>query len=133
MELPLIAKFLAHVNVVASGPEIMMALILVIHASTFKILDKVKDKLSLTKLYGFPGYNVDLYYDHKLGLLELLTNAGFLQPQHLSCLTRLLTRCTSPAFQLWALNQNKVVYEFLFKTQHMDLSLITKADHLEFE
>ena len=51
----------------------------------------------------------------------------------LSFLTRPLTRYTSPAFEIWALNQNKVVSEFRFKTQHMDFSLIPKSYHLYFE
>ena len=37
-----------------SGPEILEALIIVIHASNFEIMDKVKDKLAATKLSDFP-------------------------------------------------------------------------------
>ena len=54
MELTLLTKVLAHVNVSDSGPEIMAALIIVIHASNFEIMDKVKDKLAATKLSDFP-------------------------------------------------------------------------------
>ena len=126
-------KILDHVFVTDSGPEILVALILVIHASNFEILDKVKDKLDATKLSDFIGENLELYCDHQLGILQRLSDSGLLQPQHLFCLTRTLTWCTSPAFQLWALNQNKVVSEFRFKTQHMDLSLIPESDCLEFE
>ena len=92
----------------------MVALILVIHASNFEILYKVKDKLTATKLSGFPVENVELYCDHQLGLIQRLDDAGFLQPQHLYCLIRPLTRCTIPAFQLWALNENRVISEILF-------------------
>ena len=55
MDLPLLTNSLAHVNVAPSGPEIMVAPILVIHASKFEIMEKVKDKLSAIKLYVFPG------------------------------------------------------------------------------
>ena len=34
--------------------------ILVIHASNFGIMDKVKDKLAVTKLYNFTGENVEV-------------------------------------------------------------------------
>ena len=111
----------------------MVALILVIHASNFEILYKVKDKLTATKLSGFPAENIELSCDHQLGLIQRLDDAGFLQPQHLYCLIRPLTRCTSPAFQLWTLNQNKVVFEFCFKTQNMDLYLIPEAYCLGFQ
>ena len=133
MELPLLTKVLPHVHVAASRPAIMAALILVIRASNFEIMDKVKDKLITTKLSGFPGDNVELYCDHQLGLLQRLTNSGFLQHQNLYYLIGPLTWCTSPEFKVWALNQNKVVYEFCFKKQYMALSLIPEADCLDFE
>ena len=66
-------------------------------------------------------------------LLQQFKNAGLFQPQHLSWLTRPLTRRTSPSFQLWVLNPNKAVSEFRFKTQHMELYLIPDADCLHFE
>ena len=109
MELPLLTKVITHVNVASSEPEILVDLIIVIHASNFEIMDKIKDKLTATKLSGFPGYNVEFYCDHKLGLLQRLDGDGFLQPQHISCLTFSLTQCISPAFQLWELNQNNFV------------------------
>ena len=120
MDLTLLTKIPDNVFVTDSGPEILVALILVIHASNFEILDKLKDKLDATKLSDFIGENVELYCDHQLGILQRLSDAGFLQPRHVSFLTLPLTWCTSPAFQLWALNQNKVVSEFRFKTQHME-------------
>ena len=55
MDSPLLTKFLAPFNGVSSRTEILMALILVICASNFEILDKVKDKLVNAKLSGFPG------------------------------------------------------------------------------
>ena len=70
MNLPLLTKVLTRVNVAASGPETMAALILVIHASNFEILYKVKYKLTATKLYGFLVENVELYCDHQMGLLQ---------------------------------------------------------------
>ena len=78
MVLPLLTKVLTHINVASSGPEILSSLIIVIHASNFKILDKVENKLTTTKLYDFPADNVDLYCDHQLGILQRLVNAGFL-------------------------------------------------------
>ena len=57
MDLPLLTKVLTHFNGDDSRPEILAALILVIHASNFEILDKVKDKLAVTKLYYFPVEN----------------------------------------------------------------------------
>ena len=57
MELTLLTKVLAHVNVSDSGPEILAALIIVIHASNFEIMDKVKDKLAATKLSDFTWEN----------------------------------------------------------------------------
>ena len=48
MYLPLLIRFLTHVNVAASEHEIISALILTICASKFEILDKVKDKLAAT-------------------------------------------------------------------------------------
>ena len=69
MESTLLTKVLTHVNVAASRPEILAALIIVIHASNFEILDKVKDKLTATKLSDFPGENIELYCDNQLGLL----------------------------------------------------------------
>ena len=133
MDLPLLTKVLAHVNVAVSGTEIPEALILFINASNFEIMYKVKENLATTKMSVFPGDNFELYYDHQLVLLHIFSGAGFLQPQHLFCLTRPLTRCTSPAFQLWGLNQSKVVSEFCFKTQHMPLSLIPESDFLDFQ
>ena len=112
MDLPLLTKVLACINVSIYDPDIMVALILVIHASNFEILDKVKDNLTATKLSGFPEENAELYFYHQLVLLQRLDNDELLQPQHLSCLTHTFTRCTSPTFQLWDLNQNKVVSEF---------------------
>ena len=53
MDLPLLTKSLAHVNVAPSGPDIMATLILVIHASKFEIMEKLKDKLSFIKLSVF--------------------------------------------------------------------------------
>ena len=53
MDLPLLTNSLAHVNVAPSGPEIMVSLILVIHASKFEIMEKLKDKLSFIKLSVF--------------------------------------------------------------------------------
>ena len=133
MELPLLTKVLPHVHMAGSRPAIMAALILVIRDSDFEILDQVKEKLITTQLSGFPGDNIDLYCDHQLGLLQRLTYAGFLQHHNLSYLTGPLTRCTSPEFQVWALNQNKVVYIFCFKKQHMALFLIPEADCQDFE
>ena len=133
MDLNILTKVLTHINVAASGHDILEDLIIVIHASNHEILDNMKDKLNTTKLSDFIEENLELYCDHQMGLLQRLYNAGFLQPQHQSCLTSPLTRCTSPPFQLWDLNQNKVVSEFFYKTQHMDFSLITEADSLEFE
>ena len=124
MDLTLLKKVLTNVNVDDSGPEILTSLILVIHSSNFENLDKVKENLAATKISDFPGDNVELYCDHQRSIIQLLADAGFLQPQNLSCLTLPLNRCTSPEFQLWALNQNRVVSEFRFKTQHIDLSLI---------
>ena len=112
MDLTLLTKIPDNVFVTDSGPEILVALILVIHASNFEILDKVKDNLTATKLSGFPEENAELYFYHQLVLLQRLDNDELLQPQHLSCLTHTFTRCTSPTFQLWDLNQNKVVSEF---------------------
>ena len=68
----------------ASRLEIVEALIIVIHAPNFEILNKMKYKLAATKLSDFPGENVELYCDNQLVLFQKLTNAGFLQPQHLS-------------------------------------------------
>ena len=65
MDLPLLTKFLAHVNVAASGTEIPEALILVIHTSNFEIMYKVKDNLVTTKMSVFPGDNFELYCDHQ--------------------------------------------------------------------
>ena len=53
MELHRLTKVLAHVNVATSGTEILVALILVIHAFSFEIMDKVKDKLASKKLSDF--------------------------------------------------------------------------------
>ena len=64
MDLPYLTKVLAHVNLDSSGPDILLALILVIPTSNFEILDKVKDKLDDTKLSDFPGENFELYCDH---------------------------------------------------------------------
>ena len=64
MDLPYFTKVLAHVNLDSSGPDILLALILVIPTSNFEILDKVKDKLDDTKLSDFPGENFQLYCDH---------------------------------------------------------------------
>ena len=64
MDLPLLIKALARVNVAASGPEILEALVIVIHASNFEILYKGKDNLAATKMYDFPGDNVELYCDN---------------------------------------------------------------------
>ena len=64
MDLPLLTKVLAHIHVAASGPEILVALIIVIHAYNFEILYKVKDKLAATKLSNFTGENVELYCDN---------------------------------------------------------------------
>ena len=133
MDLPLITKVLTHINVDAYGTDIITGLILVVHASNFGIMDKVKYKLTATKLYDFPGEKFELYCDNQLGILQLLDDSRFIQPQHLSCLTRPLTRCTILAFQLWSLNQNKGVSEFFFKTQDMDFSLIPEADCLYLE
>ena len=58
MYLTLLTKVLDHVNLAASGPEILVDLIIVIRASNFEIMDKVKDKLAATKLSDFSGYNV---------------------------------------------------------------------------
>ena len=96
-------------------------------------MDKVKGKLASTKLSGFTGDNSEFYCYHQLGLLQRLYADGFLQLQHLSCLTNPLNRCTSPAFKFWSLNKNKVVSEFYFKTQHMELSVIPESDRLNFE
>ena len=133
MELLIFTKVLTHANVANFGTEIMAALILVRHASNFEIMYKMKDKLTATKLSNFTGDDVELYCDQQLGLLQQLDHSGLLQHHHLSCLTCSLTRFIRPSFQLWALNQNKVVSEFCFKTQHMDLSLIPEADRLDFE
>ena len=84
MDLPLLTRVLAHVNVVTSETQILAVLIIFIHASNFEIMDKVRDKLAATKLSDFPGENVELYCDNQLVLFQKLTNAGFLQPQHLS-------------------------------------------------
>ena len=96
-------------------------------------MDKVKGKLASTKLSGFTGDNSEFYCYHQLGLLQRLYADGFLQLQHLSCLYFPVTWSTSPAFQIWALNQNKVVSVFSFKTHHMDLYLIPESDNLDFE
>ena len=55
MDLPLPTKVLTHDNMADYGPEILEALSLVIHASNFEIMDKVKDKLNVTKLSDFTG------------------------------------------------------------------------------
>ena len=60
MYLTLLTKVLDHVNLAASGPEILVDLIIVICASNFEIMDKVKDKLAATNLSGFPGDNIEL-------------------------------------------------------------------------
>ena len=82
MDLPILTKVLAQGNVDSSGPEILTAIILVIHTSNFEIMDKIKDNLTANNLYDFPGENVDLYCDHQLGLLQQLADDVFLQPQH---------------------------------------------------
>ena len=133
MELPILNKVLTHVNVAASGPEIQAALILVMYDSNFEVMNNVNNKLTNTKLSNFIGDNVEFYWDNQLSLLQLLDNAGFFQPQNLSCLTCPLTWCTSPEFQLQALNQNKAVSEFSFKTHRLDLYLIPEVDLLEFD
>ena len=69
MDLPLITKVLAHSNEAASRPDILAALIFVINASNFDIMDKVKEKLATTKMSDFPGDNVELYCDNQRGLL----------------------------------------------------------------
>ena len=70
MDLPLLTKVLTHVNGDASRTEILAALILVIHASKLEILDKVKDKLTATKLSDFTGENIHLYCDNQLGIFQ---------------------------------------------------------------
>ena len=55
MDLPLLTRVLAHVNVVTSETQILAVLIIFIHASNFEIMDKVRDKLAATKLSDFPG------------------------------------------------------------------------------
>ena len=70
MYLPLLIRFLTHVNVAASEHEIISALILTICASKFEILDKVKDKLTATKLSDFTGENINLYCDNQLGIFQ---------------------------------------------------------------
>ena len=60
MELPLITKVLTGINVAASGPEILMAIIIFINASKFKVLDKMKGKPTSTKVSGFSGGNFEL-------------------------------------------------------------------------
>ena len=57
MYLPITTKVLDHVSVAASGPDIMVVLIIVICDYNFEIVDKVKDKMVATKLSGFPGEN----------------------------------------------------------------------------
>ena len=59
-DLPLLTKFSARVNVDASGPDILAALIIIIYASNFEILDKVKYKLAAPKLSDFLGDDVEL-------------------------------------------------------------------------
>ena len=53
MDLPLITKVLNQINVAAYGTYIIAALILVVHASNFGIMDKVKYKLNSNKLSDF--------------------------------------------------------------------------------
>ena len=62
--LPLRTRVLAHVNRDAFETEVLVTLILVINAYNFEIMDKVKDKLTATKMYDFPGENVELYCDN---------------------------------------------------------------------
>ena len=84
MDLHLLTMVLTHDNMAASGTDILEAQILVINAYNIEILDKVKDKLIVTKLSGFPRDNFELYCDHQPGLLQRLDDSRFLQPQHLS-------------------------------------------------
>ena len=93
----------------------------------------MKVKLAATEMFDFTGDDIELHCDNQLVILQLLDNAGFLQLQYLSCLSRPLTWWTSPEFQLHFLNQNKAVSEYLFKTQLMEFSLISEADRLDFE
>ena len=92
MYLNLLTKVLTQINMAASGPDILDALIIVIYASNFEIMDKVRYKMTATKLSSFPGENVELYCNNQLSLLQKLDNAGFFQTQHLSSLASTMNR-----------------------------------------
>lgn len=54
----LLTKALTHVNIAASGPEILSATLLVIHSSNFEVMETVKDQLRDIKLSNYPWENI---------------------------------------------------------------------------
>ena len=116
----LLTKVLNHVDVTSSGPEVLSATLLVIHACNSEIMERVRTKLANIKLTDYPGQNIDKCCADQLVLLQRLDDAGYLKVEHLSLVTRTLKKCTSREFESWALKQHERVQDYRELLEIMD-------------
>ena len=82
---------------------------MVIQSSNFEIMEKVHEKLQLLTLYDFPGENIDKLCDVQLSILKHMDDAGYLQPEIFSFLTKVWKKITSRDFKSWSLWQHEKV------------------------
>jgi hypothetical protein len=96
-------------------------------------MEDVRDQLKAISLSNFPGENIDKCCAAQLILLQRMDDAGYLQPEHLSFVTRCWKKTSDPAFLQWALKRNDEVSAYREKLTVMDASAISLADTVKYD
>ena len=132
MDLPRLTKVLIPVNVVSSGPNIMLALIIIFRASNFQIWIRWRT--------NWPPLRCLLFLERILIFIVIPNWASSNYCPMLACsnlsisLESLFLCLGAPALHFnsgpWI---KKVLSVFLFMTQHMAFSLNPEANRLDFE
>ena len=133
LHLDLLTKLLTHVNISASGPEVLAALILVIHATNFEIMEQVRDKLRAIKLSDYSGEDIDALCADQLILLQRMDDAGSLKAEHLSLVTMVWKTCSQDQFRNFALDKHKKIRNYRQQLEVIDPDLIPVELRVDYE
>lgn len=82
LDTSLLTKVLTLITVAVSGPEVLSITLTIIHSTSFKIMEKICDKLKVIQLSDFPDENIDDCCTVQLALLQRMNDVTLPFPCH---------------------------------------------------
>ena len=129
----MLSKVVGEVPSNASGPETLVALMIVVFSDSYEAMQKCKNELKALTLRNYSNENVKECCDRIMVLSERLDSAGYFDQDLLCSIAHIFESTTDERFKLWAIYNYNQCSKFVKSLRTRPITSIPKDDRITYE